>query len=87
MQKTFYKFIPGLVIIVLFYTLAVVLWKVKDYPFFLANFIILGTLLGLGFGLWPIIKKDGIMPLENHRPFFILFALSTIPCTLLARFS
>jgi polyferredoxin len=39
-----------------FYTLAVALSNVKE--FFLANFIILGTLIGLGFGLWPILKKE-----------------------------
>jgi len=52
------KFIPGLVIMAVFYTLAIVLWKAKNYPLFLFNFSIMGTLLGLGFGLWPILKKD-----------------------------
>ena len=56
MKDKFLKFIPGLVIMAVFYTLAIILRKVL--PFFLANFIILGTLLGLGFGLWPILKRD-----------------------------
>ena len=56
MKKIFLKFLPGLVIMAVFYTLAIVLRKVL--PFFLVNFIILGTLLGFGFGLWPILKKE-----------------------------
>lgn len=62
-MKNVIKFIPGLVIMAVFYTLAIVLWKVKNYPLFLANFSIMGTLLGLGFGIWALAKnerKDGI---------------------------
>jgi ferredoxin-type protein NapH len=58
MKEKFLKFLPGLVIMVCFYILAVVLWKAMNYPIFLANFIIVGTLVGLGFGLWPILKKE-----------------------------
>lgn len=56
MKQYFIKIIPGLVIMATFYTLAIALSNVRE--FFLANFIILGTLIGLGFGLWPIIKKE-----------------------------
>ena len=58
MKKNFLKFIPGFVIMIVFYTLAIILWKVRDYPLFLVNFTILGTLIGLGFGIWPILKKE-----------------------------
>src|SRR4030042_7187422 len=58
MKEKFLKFLPGLVIMVCFYILAVVLWKAMNYPLFLGNFIILGTLIGLCFGIWPLIKKE-----------------------------
>lgn len=50
------KFFPGLVIIILFYILAFALRNVKE--FFLFNFMTIGTLVGLGFGLWPILSPQ-----------------------------
>ncbi len=58
MKDKIFKFVPSLVIMAAFYALAVALWKTTGKAFFLANFIIIGTFLGLGFGLWPILKKQ-----------------------------
>jgi len=40
-----------------FYTIAIVLWLALDAFFYLVNFMIIGTSIGLGMGLWPIFSK------------------------------
>lgn len=45
------------VILVFFYSLAILLWKTFDVIFYLYNFVIIGTCVGLGIGLWPILPK------------------------------
>lgn len=44
-----------IVILVFFYALAVILWQVLDEVFYLYNFGIIGTFIGLGVGLWPVL--------------------------------
>ena len=51
------KFTLLIVILVFFYTLAVILWQVLDEIFYLYNFIIIGTSVGLGVGLWPVFPR------------------------------
>ena len=41
----------------IFYTIAIVLWLVADSIFYLINFFIIGSSLGLGMGLWPVLSK------------------------------
>ena len=41
----------------LFYSLAIYLWIVADSIFYLINFIIIGSSLGFGMGLWPVLSK------------------------------
>ena len=43
--------------IVTFYTVAIVLWLALDTIFYLVNFMIIGTSVGLGMGLWPVFSK------------------------------
>lgn len=42
----------------IFYSIAVVLWLLFDSVFYLVNFAIIGTSLGLGIGLWPVFSKE-----------------------------
>ena len=42
----------------IFYSLAISLWLLFDSLFYLANFSIIGTALGLGIGLWPVFSKE-----------------------------
>ncbi len=42
----------------IFYSLAVALWLLFDSLFYLANFSIIGTALGLGIGLWPVFSRE-----------------------------
>ena len=46
-----------ILMIVTFYTVAIVLWLVLDTFFYLVNFMIIGTSVGLGMGLWPVFSK------------------------------
>ena len=46
-----------LIILGFFYTLAIVLWLSLNEIFYLYNFIIIGTCLGVGVGLWPVLPK------------------------------
>lgn len=46
-----------IVILGFFYTLAVVLWLTTGAIFYLINFSLIGTCLGLGMGLWPILPR------------------------------
>jgi len=40
-----------------FYTIAILLWILTGSIFYLINFIIIGTSIGLGMGLWPVLSK------------------------------
>jgi len=56
--KTFLKKYSMLVIMLtVFYTIAITLWLVLDEIFYLLNFGIIGTSIALGIGLWPILPK------------------------------
>ena len=41
----------------IFYTIAIALWVLTSSIFYLINFFIIGTSLGLGMGLWPVLSK------------------------------
>ena len=45
-------------ILTIFYTVAITLWLVSDSIFYLINFAIIGTSIGLGLGLWPVFQKS-----------------------------
>ncbi|MCG3260286.1 MAG: 4Fe-4S binding protein, partial [Candidatus Heimdallarchaeota archaeon] len=47
-----------LYILTVFFTVAITLWLVLDNIFYLINFSIIGTSIGLGFGLWPVFRKS-----------------------------
>ena len=51
------KFYLLFVTLVFFYSLAVILWQTTGYIFYLMNFIIIGSCVGLGVGLWPILPR------------------------------
>ncbi|WP_051697955.1 4Fe-4S binding protein [Prevotella sp. 10(H)] len=51
------KFKLLIVLLVFFYSIAVILWLALDEIFYLYNFIIIGTSVGLGVGLWPVFSK------------------------------
>ncbi len=42
----------------IFYTIAIILWQAFDAIFYLINFTIIGTALGLGIGLWPVFSRE-----------------------------
>lgn len=44
--------------VLVFYGLAIVMWRVTGAIFFLLNFGFIGTAFGLGMGLFPILPKD-----------------------------
>ena len=46
-----------IIMISTFYTIAIVLWLTLDTIFYLVNFMIIGTSIGLGMGLWPVFSK------------------------------
>ena len=48
---------PLLLITGVFYILAIVLWQVLGVFFYLVNFFIIGTALGLGIGSAPLFSK------------------------------
>ncbi|MDR2921647.1 MAG: 4Fe-4S binding protein [Tannerella sp.] len=52
------KYKSFITITLLFYLIAVVLWLATGEIFYLYNFIIIGTALGLGMGLWPVFPKN-----------------------------
>ena len=52
------RFTPLIVIITFFYLLAVLMWLALDEIFYLYNFLIIGTSVGLGIGLWPVFPKN-----------------------------
>ncbi|MCD8172688.1 MAG: 4Fe-4S binding protein [Alistipes sp.] len=52
------KFTRLVKLILIFYILAVVLWLSTGNIFYLYNFIIIGTAVGLGMGLWPAFPKN-----------------------------
>jgi ferredoxin-type protein NapH len=56
-SKKMRKFILLIVILLFFYSLAVILWKATGEVFYLMNFIIIGSCIGLGMGLWPIFPR------------------------------
>lgn len=51
-------FVPMIVILIFFYGIALGLWKSTGEIFFLVNFTIIGTSLGLGMGLFPVLTKS-----------------------------
>ncbi|OLS29736.1 MAG: putative electron transport protein YccM [Candidatus Heimdallarchaeota archaeon AB_125] len=57
--RVFYKkYSTLLYILTIFYSVAITLWLVLDEIFYLINFGIIGTSIGLGFGLWPVFKRS-----------------------------
>jgi polyferredoxin len=56
-KLSFKDFLSLIIMIIVFYTIAITLWLIFDSIFYLANFIIIGTSLALGLGLWPILSK------------------------------
>ncbi len=61
-QTSFHKFLKKysimLSILIIFYAVAITLWLVLDQIFYLLNFMIIGTSIGLGLGLWPVLQKS-----------------------------
>ncbi|MCK5046630.1 MAG: 4Fe-4S binding protein [Candidatus Heimdallarchaeota archaeon] len=56
--KTFLKKYSILIVMLtVFYTVAITLWLALDEIFYLLNFGIIGTSIALGIGLWPIFPK------------------------------
>ena len=51
-------FLTFIIMISTFYTIAIVLWLALDALFYLVNFMIIGTSIGLGLGLWPVFSKE-----------------------------
>ncbi|MBU3927638.1 MAG: 4Fe-4S binding protein [Bacteroidetes bacterium] len=51
------KYLLLIVVLVFFYSLAVIMWQATGAIFYLMNFIIIGSCVGLGAGLWPIFPK------------------------------
>lgn len=41
----------------IFYSIAISLWLITGSIFYLVNFAIIGTALGLGIGLWPVLSR------------------------------
>ena len=57
-KKIMFKDLKSLILITgMFYTLAIVLWLVLDIFFYLVNFVVIGTALGLGIGSAPLFSK------------------------------
>jgi len=52
------KYSIMITILTIFYTVAITLWLVLDNIFYLINFMIIGTSIGLGLGLWPVLQKS-----------------------------
>ncbi len=57
-RMLFKKYSLLLYILTVFFTVAITLWLVLDNIFYLINFSIIGTSIGLGFGLWPVFRKS-----------------------------
>ena len=55
-------FLFFIIMIIVFYTIAITLWLTLDSIFYLVNFTIIGTSLALGLGLWPVLSKK-----KKHR--------------------
>lgn len=51
------KYLMLIVILLFFYSLAVILRITTGSVFYLMNFIIIGSCIGLGVGLWPVFKR------------------------------
>lgn len=51
------KFLLMFVMLAFFYALGVVLWLTTGSVFYLLNFALIGTSVGVGMGLWPILPK------------------------------
>lgn len=45
------------VILAFFYSIALTLYLTTGSPFYLMNFIIIGSCMGLGVGLWPVFQR------------------------------
>ena len=52
------KYLMLTVILVTFYSLAIILRLTTGSVFYLMNFIIIGTCIGLGVGLWPVFRRN-----------------------------
>lgn len=51
------KYILLTVILLFFYSLAVILWQATGEIFYLMNFLIIGSCIGIGMGLWPVFPR------------------------------
>jgi len=62
-------FLPFIVMICTFYTIAIVLFLVLGSLFYLINFTIIGTSVALGMGLWPVFiyKNNTIIFVTSHH--------------------
>lgn len=47
-----------IVVLCIFYAIAFTLWYTTGSLFYLLNFILIGTSIGLGIGLWPVLAKN-----------------------------
>ncbi len=47
-----------IVVLCIFYAIAFTLWYATGSLFYLLNFILIGTSIGLGMGLWPVLAKN-----------------------------
>lgn len=48
---------PLILLLAIFYSIAIILWLTLDVFFYFVNFVIIGTCIGLGIGLWPLFSK------------------------------
>lgn len=56
-STTFRDYSAVLVILGVFYTLALAAWLLSGAIFYLVNFILIGTSIGLGMGFWPVLTR------------------------------
>jgi hypothetical protein len=57
MRVAFDKFKIMIFMILIFYSLGVLFWLLFNSIFYLINFVIIGTSVALGLGLWPVFPK------------------------------
>lgn len=56
-KKTWKQFKLLVYLLGIFYSIAIILWLILGKIFYLVNFVWIGSALGLGLGLWPILPK------------------------------